>query len=151
MSTPTTIAIENVVLALIQGTAPFTNATNAPTANYDNAQNLIDKADILFVRADNPIPLAPARKPSLPAPVQMSNVEVQIRFVSNNINKINDWEAGLDTALALTSGFPSAATNIVNSTFPNGFEIDVPTGGTRQGEGSEQRTRSRTFRVVFRP
>lgn len=151
MSTPTTINIENVVLLLIQGTAPFTNATNAPTANYDSAQALIDKADLLYVQASNPIPLAPARAPYLPAPVQQSDVTVTIRFVSKDITKINDWEVGLDTALALTSGFPAACTNAVNTLFPNGFELDVPDGGDRQAEGAEQRVRTRTMRVVFRP
>ncbi len=150
MSTPNTIKIENIVLALIQTQAPFTNSTNAPTSNYDNAQSLLDKADILYVQASNPIPLAPARKPSLPAPVQMSTVTATIRFVSKDITKINDWEYGLDAALALTS-FASNVTNLVNSSFPNGFEMDVPDGGDRQAEGAEQRIRTRTMRVVFRP
>jgi len=151
MSTPQAIAIENIILAQIQTQAPFTNATNAPTANYDNAQNLIDKQDILYVQASNPIPLAPARKPSLPAPVQMSTVTATIRFVSKDTNKLNDWEAGLDSALQQTTNFSGTVTNMVNASFPNGMEVDVPTGGDRQAEGAEQRIRTRVFRVVIRP
>ncbi len=150
MSTPTTIKIENIVLALIQTQAPFTNATNAPTANYDDIQSLLDKKDILYVQATNPIPLAGARKPSLNAPVLMSTVTATIRFVSNNTNKINDWEVGLDTALT-TTNFSGTVTNLTNASFPNGFEMDVPEGGDRQSEGSEQRIRTRVMRVVFRP
>ncbi len=150
MSTPTTIKIENIVLALIQSQAPFTNATNAPTANYDDIQGLLDKKDILYVQATNPIPLAGARKPSLNAPVLMSTVTATIRFVSNNTNKINDWEVGLDAALT-TTNFSGTVTNLTNASFPNGFEMDVPEGGDRQSEGSEQRIRTRVMRVVFRP
>jgi opacity protein-like surface antigen len=148
MSTPTTTLIENIVLALITNQAPFNNATNAPTANYDSAQDLIGKQDILFVKADPAVPLVPAHAPYLPAPVQMSNVEVHIRMTNKSTAKIGDWIAAMETAIAGTS---TNATNQVNTSFPNGFEVDTSTGGTRQGEGANQREYSRTMRVVFRP
>lgn len=151
MSTPNTILIENIVLAQIVTKAPFDNATNAPSSNYDNAQSLIDKQDILYVQATSPIPLAGAHKPTLVAPVQQSTVTATIRMVTNDPAKLDTWEAGLDSALAQTTNFSSTVTNLATTSFPNGFEWDVPTGGDRQGEGAEQRTRTKVFRVIFRP
>jgi len=148
MADPNRILIENIVIALIKTQSPFTNASAAPVVNYDKAEDLKNTPDYVHVNCGTPVPLIPARTPALPALVQQAPVVVTAHVTTNNLTKINDWEYALNTVLLTTT---NAINTVANNSFPNGFQIDQVTQGTRQSEGSESRERSLEFRVVFRP
>lgn len=140
--------IEDIVIALLKTQAPFTVAATAPVLNYDANGDTVDSRNRVVVKASEPVALVPSRTPTVANKVFQSEVEIMIKLVTQTSATMDTWEAAVDAALATS---PTAIQTLASASFANGFLLDVNNGGNRQGEGAENRERTKTLTAVFIP
>jgi hypothetical protein len=146
--------IESIVIAALQSGAL---AAVMIRHHDDDRDTLISDDDAIdegpsriVVKCEPPIPHIPGRKPSAPAAIMEAQVTITARgtFGDKTADQFDAWASAVDSLLAAPV---AAAVTLATTHFPHGLEFDNPNQGMRWEGVSETRTRTRTFRAIYKP
>lgn len=140
--------IEDILIALIQTQSPFdTSPVKELVLNQDVSANTVSIPDRVIVQAGIHTPAANKRSTLAAVTLFKAPVKITIRLSNDDPAKLDAWWVATETALGTTpAGIVTQATGL----FPGWFAWESFDGGSREGDGVNQRERNMSFVVRFK-